>query len=284
MTGSAIRPPARAVAVAPGPHAGAAAASGMHIRYIPSTGSLPVSQLYPVWEMMRVPETIPVPDMPVLVMASPKGGVGKSTCAVLLATEFARMGAEVTVLDCDPNRSLTRWSARGLPRGVKIHSDVGRSNIVPLIRASDGDGRIVIVDLEGVASQLVSRAVSQADLVIVPMQATALDAEIGSEALSLVREEEVALQRSIRHAVVLTKTSAAIKSRVQKELEAQLREAGVDVIEPPLVSRAAFSEIFARGGDLTAMLEDRSFTTGGNVGTALVNAARFTEAVHERLK
>lgn len=40
--------------------------------------------------------------MPVIVMASPKGGVGKSTCAVLLASEFARMGAEVTVLDCDP--------------------------------------------------------------------------------------------------------------------------------------------------------------------------------------
>ena len=256
----------------------------MRIRYTYPVNASPVSQSYPVWETISVPEMKPVPSMPVLVMASPKGGVGKSTCAVLLATEFARMGAEVTVLDCDPNRSLTRWSARGLPRGVTIHSDVGRSNIVPLIRASDGDGRIVIVDLEGVASQLVSRAVSQADLVIVPMQATALDAEIGSEALSLVREEEDALKRSIRHAVVLTKTSAAIKSRVQKELEAQLREAGVDVIEPPLVSRAAFSEIFAHGGDLTAMLADPSFTTGGNVGTALINATRFTEAVHERLQ
>ena len=45
--------------------------------------------------------------MPVIVMASPKGGVGKSTCAVLLASEFARMGADVTALDCDPNKSLT---------------------------------------------------------------------------------------------------------------------------------------------------------------------------------
>lgn len=36
--------------------------------------------------------------MPVIVLASPKGGVGKSTCSVILASEFARMGAEVTVL------------------------------------------------------------------------------------------------------------------------------------------------------------------------------------------
>ncbi len=118
--------------------------------------------------------------------------------------------------------------------------------------------RLLVVDLEGIASQLVSRAISQADLVIVPMQPTALDAEIGSEALALVREEEDALGRSIRHAVVLTKTSAAVKARA-KELEEQLRGAGIDVIEPSLVARAAFPELFAYGGDLTAMMND-----GGN--------------------
>lgn len=222
--------------------------------------------------------------MPVIVMASPKGGVGKSTCAVLLASEFARMGAAVTVLDCDPNKSLTRWASHGTPKGVLLRSDIGRSEIVPTIRSADGDGKIVIVDLEGVASQLVSRAISQADLVIVPMQPTALDAEIGSEALALVREEEEALGRKIRHAVVLTKTSAAVKSRVQKELEEQLRGAGIDIIEPSLVARAAFSELFAYGADLTAMMQDPDIVTGGKVDKAITNAQQFTEAVYERLK
>jgi chromosome partitioning protein len=194
------------------------------------------------------------------------------------------MGADVTVLDCDPNKSLTRWASHGAPSGVILKSDVGRSEIVPTIRSSDGDGKIVIVDLEGVASQLVSRAISQADLVIVPMQPTALDAEIGSEALALVREEEEALGRSIRHAVVLTKTSAAVKSRVQKELEAQLSGAGIDVIQPSLVARAAFSELFAYGGDLTAMMGDPEMVTGGKIDKALANAQAFTEAVYERLK
>lgn len=222
--------------------------------------------------------------MPVIVMASPKGGVGKSTCAVLLASEFARMGAEVTVLDCDPNKSLTRWASHGTPKGVTLLSEIGRAEIVSTIRGADGDGRIVVVDLEGVASQLVSRAISQADLVIVPMQPTALDAEIGSEALALVREEEEALGRKIRHAVVLTKTSAAVKSRVQKELEEQLRGAGIDVIEPSLVARAAFSEIFAYGFDLTAMMQDPKMVTGGKVDMAITNAQGFAEAVYERLK
>lgn len=222
--------------------------------------------------------------MPVIVMASPKGGVGKSTCAVLLATEFARMGAEVTVLDCDPNKSLTRWATHGLPAGVRLQGNVGKSEIVPMIREADGDGKVVIVDLEGIASQLVSRAISQADLVIVPMQPTALDAEIGSEALALIQEEEDALGRKIKHAVVLTKTSAAVKSRVQKELEVQLSNAGIDVIQPSLVARAAFSEIFAYGGDLGKMMDDPEMRTGGKIEKAIENARAFTEAVYDRIK
>ena len=103
------------------------------------------------------------------------------------------------------------------------------------------------------------------------MQPTALDAEIGSEALALVRGEEEALSRTIRHAVVLTKTSAAMKSRVQRELETQLRGAGIDMIEPSLVARAAFSELFACGGDLTAMMNNPEIVTGGKVDKALLN-------------
>ena len=221
--------------------------------------------------------------MPVIVMASPKGGTGKTTCAVLLATGFARMGASVTILDCDPSRALTIWADRGLPENVDHGGHPGPSEIVSAIRNADGDGRIVIVDLEGLASRTVSRAISQADLVIVPMQATALDATIGSGAIALIREEEETLGRRIRHAVVLTRTSAAVKSGVQRDLEEQLSAAGIDRIEPSLVQRAAFGELFTFGGDLEAMESNTAVTTGGRIDRAIENAREFTEAVYERL-
>ena len=80
------------------------------------------------------------------------------------------------------------------------------------------------------------------------------------------------------------KTSVAVKSRFQKELENQLRGAGIDMIEPSLVARAAFSELFAYGGNFTLMLNNPEIVTGGKVGKALLNAMAFTEAVYERLK
>ena len=95
--------------------------------------------------------------MPVIVIASPKGGSGKSTAAILLGTELADAGAEVVLLDCDPNRSVTLWASKAvMPPRIRLLSDIGESDIIRTIKVHDTDGRIVICDLEGVASRLVS--------------------------------------------------------------------------------------------------------------------------------
>ena len=215
--------------------------------------------------------------MPTIVVASPKGGAGKSTTAVLLGTELAHAGAEVVMLDCDPNRSLSLWAARGpLTSLIRLLADVTESDIVRTIKQHDQDGQIVLVDLEGVASRLVSRAISQADLVITPMRATTLDATVGVRALQLIAEEEEALNRQIPHAVVFTMTKA-IRSRQHSGIEASLTEQGVDLIEPPLMERAAFSALFEFGGDL------RTMPAQGNMEAARENAALFAQAVYQRL-
>jgi len=215
--------------------------------------------------------------MPVVTVASPKGGSGKSTASVILATELAHAGAGAVILDCDPNRSISVWANRArLPPRIAVKADVGESEIVRTIKQQDADGRIVIVDLEGVASRLVSRAISQADLVLIPMRATTLDATIGVRALALIQEEEEALGRSIRHAVVFTMTRA-IKSKQHTAIEKSLEGQGVDIIRPPLMERAAFSAIFEFGGDL------RSMPAQGKMEPAVENAARFAQAVYKRL-
>jgi chromosome partitioning protein len=215
--------------------------------------------------------------MPVVAVASPKGGAGKSTASVILGTELAHAGAEVVILDCDPNRSISIWADRApIPPRIGVKADVGESDIVRTIKQQDADARIVIVDLEGVASRLVSRAISQADLVLTPMRATTLDATIGVRALALVQEEEEALGRSIRHAIVFTMTRA-IKSKQHIGIETSLKGQGVDIITPPLMERAAFSALFEFGGDL------RTIPPQGKMEPATENAAQFAKAVYERL-
>lgn len=215
--------------------------------------------------------------MPTIVIASPKGGAGKSTTAVILGTELARAGAQVTMLDCDPNGSLTLWGEKGdLPARMALKNNVSESEVVRTIRTHDQDGSVVIVDLEGVASRLVSRAISQADLVITPMRATTLDATIGVRALQLIEEEEEALGRQIQHAVVFTMTRA-VRSKQHRLIEQSLASQDVDIIEPSLMERVSFSALFEFGGDLTTMPPQ------GNMQTAQQNAQYFAKAVFSRL-
>ena len=215
--------------------------------------------------------------MPTVVIVSPKGGAGKSTAAVLLGTEMAHAGVPVTMMDCDPNRSLTWWSTQGaLPDRMSILSDVTEASVVKAVKLHDREGRLVVMDMEGVASRLVSRAISQADIVITPMRATTLDATVGGRALQLVAEEEEALGRTIFHAVIFTMTRA-IRTRQHAGIEASLEAQGVDIIRPPLLERAAFSALFQFGGNL------RTLPAQGNMEAAIDNASHFAQAVYHRL-
>jgi chromosome partitioning protein len=112
--------------------------------------------------------------------------------------------------------------------------------------------------------------------VLTPMRATTLDATIGVRALALVEEEQEALGRSIRHAIVFTMTRA-IRSKQHNAIEASLKEQSVDVVMPPLMERAAFSALFEFGGDL------RTMPPQGNMQAATDNAASFARAIYDRL-
>lgn len=107
--------------------------------------------------------------MPTIVFASPKGGVGKSTSAVLLATELATRGATVTTIDADPNKPLSRWARRpGKPDTLAVIADVTEDFIIDEIEKAAQKTAFVIVDLEGTASMMVGYAMSRSDLVIIP--------------------------------------------------------------------------------------------------------------------
>ena len=69
-------------------------------------------------------------------LRQPKGGAGKSTAAVLLGTELAAKGGDVTIIDADPNRPVSRWAKRpNKPLSLNVIADVTEETIIPQIEA-----------------------------------------------------------------------------------------------------------------------------------------------------
>lgn len=85
--------------------------------------------------------------MPTISFANPKGGAGKTTTALLAATQLAEAGATVTIIDADPERWISQWGALpGKPDNVRIISDVSEDTIVDVIEREAAQAKFVIVD------------------------------------------------------------------------------------------------------------------------------------------
>jgi chromosome partitioning protein len=219
--------------------------------------------------------------MPTIVFASPKGGVGKSTAAVLLATELASHGASVTIIDADPNKPLSQWATRpGRPATLNVIESTSEDTIIDTIEKAAQDTAFVIVDLEGTASMMVGYAMSRADLVIIPAQGSHLDATEAAKAIKLVRAQERAFGKTIRYAVLFTRTSAAIRPRTFQSIEAEFIKNGIPMLNAQIHEREAYRAIFSFGGTLTSL--DPTQVT--NIKAALMNARAFTTEVVTLLK
>lgn len=219
--------------------------------------------------------------MPVIAFANPKGGAGKTTSALLLASELAGRGASVTIIDADPEKWLSQWAGLpGCPSNVTIISDITEDSIVDQIEAAAAEAQFVVVDLEGTASLMVANAIGMSDLVIIPTQGASMDAKGAAKTIRLIRNQARMARREIAHAVLLTRTSAAVASRSLRNVRAQLDQAEIPVFKTSIVERAAYRDILDYGG----LLADLDRSQVSNVDKAVENARAFAGEVVARLK
>lgn len=219
--------------------------------------------------------------MPIISFANPKGGAGKTTSALLLATELAAKGAQVAIIDADPEKWISGWGELpGKPDNLTIIGDVSEDTIVDQIEEAAGKAQFVIVDLEGTASLMVANAIGMSDLVLIPTQGASMDAKGAAKTIRLIKNQARMARREIPHAVLLTRTSAAVASRALKNVREQLDKAGIDVLSNSIVERAAYRDILDYGGTLSEL--DKSLVS--NVDKAVQNAREFASEVVAKLR
>ena len=235
--------------------------------------------------------------MPVIVFASSKGGAGKTTACVVLACELARQGGEssgaagrgtaggveVALVDADPNRHAAAWAALpGCPENIRVTADIDRDGIIDAIEAAQDRAAFVLVDLEGVADSVLIGAVSRADLVIIPCQASQNDAGEAARTIGAVRQAGRIARREIAFAVLFTRLGAAIVTRTARHLAGEFAAAGVPVMTCGLIEREAFRSIFSFGGTVNDLPAGTKAARAG-IGRCAANTEALAEEVKTRL-
>jgi chromosome partitioning protein len=111
--------------------------------------------------------------MPVVVVANPKGGVGKSTMATQIAGYFASKGGSVMLGDADRQQSSRLWLSLRPPTARPISTwELSEANIVKPPR---GTTHVVLDTPAGMHGKTFNEVLQLADTVVVPLQPSIFD-------------------------------------------------------------------------------------------------------------
>ena len=128
--------------------------------------------------------------MRTIVIASPKGGTGKSTLTGHLAVEAERQGSgPVAIVDTDPQGTLSDWwNARQTPTPLFAAADIAqlRSHLEAL---REHGIELVIIDTPPAFTQTTHRTLALADLVVVPVRPSPHDLRAVGAVIEAVEQQ-----------------------------------------------------------------------------------------------
>ena len=170
--------------------------------------------------------------MKTVAIISQKGGAGKTTLSVHLATAASLSGHSAAIIDLDPQGTAASWGdRRGADAPEVVSGQAARLGV--LIEAAQYGADLLILDTAPNADQTALRAAQAADLVLIPCRAATFDLEAIQATRMLA---ELAKKPSY---VVLN--AIPPRSGIGREAAEGLTAQGARVAPAMLSQRAAFT-------------------------------------------
>jgi chromosome partitioning protein len=180
----------------------------------------------------------------IISLLNQKGGVGKTTLAVHLATALALRGQRVLLADADPQGSALDWSASR--QGARLLPVIGlpTKTLHKEIQAHVRHYDALIIDGPPRVNELARAAIIAADIVLIPVQPSPYDVWAAKEIVELLREASV-FKETQKSAFVINRK--IINTALGRAVVDALAGYQLPVLATAVCQRVAFAESAVQG-------------------------------------
>jgi len=186
--------------------------------------------------------------MKVIAVLNQKGGSGKTTIATHLARALQLAGADVLLVDSDPQGSARDWAAVRKDQPLTVVG-IDRPTIDRDVKAI-GRRDFVVIDGAPQAADLAVSAIKAADFVLIPVQPSPYDIWATADLVELVKQRIEVTDGRLQAAFVV---SRAIKgTRIGGEVAEALAGYELPILESRITQRVSYPGTAAAG---TTVLE-----------------------------
>ena len=181
--------------------------------------------------------------MKVIAVLNQKGGSGKTTIATHLARALQLAGADVLLVDSDPQGSARDWAAVREDQPLTVVG-IDRPTIDrDLKQVARKD--FVVIDGAPQAADLAVSAIKAAHFVLIPVQPSPYDIWATADLVELVKQRIEVTDGKLQAAFVV---SRAIKgTRIGAEVTEALNGYGLPVLESRITQRVSYPGTAAAG-------------------------------------
>jgi chromosome partitioning protein len=180
----------------------------------------------------------------ILDLLNQKGGVGKTTLAVHLATALAMRGRSVLLVDADPQGSALDWAASRQGQGLFPVVGLPKANLHKELPEHARRYDDIVIDAPPRVNELARSAILASDLVIIPVQPSPYDVWVAKEIIDLLREASV-FKENLKSVFAINRK--IVNTAIGRDVAEALAGYQVAVCQASICQRVAFAESAAQG-------------------------------------